>query len=1147
VAALTTATYGLAATTLRTTGDQRGDFVLFGNTLGWDCNLTATGLVVAGTVDCSGASNFTANNTSADVYWRSEEPGPGAALASAAVTMENARSTAVLVLPAGAVVTYARLYWAALLPSGTPDDSVTIDRPGNTNALSVTADKVWTAYTTGSTGKFWYQGTADITNWMSALGAGAYRVGGVSSIPNLSSYDDTNTMAGWSVVVFYSLASDPPRNLTLFDGLDTVNAGDAGRQTAEIGGFLVPATGYDAKLGVVAYEGDSDYTGDSLSIGATAASLTPLSNGLNPADNFFNSTHSYLGVGVSNAGDLPQLSGAASSMAGLDIDILNVTAQMQPNQTKATIQAASATGGERFGLAVLVTSISTFKPDFSTSGKTVVDLNGGALVPGDVLEYTVTIPNTGSDASTNTVLTDNLPTQVTYKANSLSLVSSPTVTTPLTDATGDDVGEYIAANRRILVRLGTGATAAAGGTMAIGSSVSLKFQVTLNNDATGLIENQATITAQGAQGAPAVDYLTDGNGSVDGTQPTVIGVDSDADGIPNATEATLGTNPNDKDSDDDGVEDGAEPNYSADSDGDGLINALDPDSDNDGLFDGTELGLGCGNAGTDLNAARCIPDADAGATKTDPLLADTDGGGARDGSEDANLNGQVDSGETNPIAGQGADDATLVDTDGDGLSNGLEATLGSNPNDKDSDDDGVLDGLEPNPSDDGDRDGLVDVTDSDSDNDGLFDGTEMSYGCTDAATSAAAKQCVADADPATHTSAVNPDTDRGGVRDGSEDVNRNGAVNGAETNPIAGQAADDTNAVNQDTDGDGLSNAVEATLCSTINNATVCSDANDKDSDDDGAPDGEEANPASDTDGDGIINVLDADSDADGLFDGTELGYGCAGAGTATGSLTCIADGDAGATQTSPIDADTDRGGIKDGTEDANHNGVVDANERNPLVRADDAWGCLLDADCDASTSSGKVCAPTHVCVAGCRGSGGNGCPTGQVCSSTTTEVGTCGTSAGVGGAAGAAGAPIAAGAAGTSMVAGGATAVLAGGATAVGGATTAVSGGVAGALAAGGAAVAGATSTTNTTTPSGGAATGGKANAGAATGGALAAGGATTSENTEAIGGSVGGTDLLLEGSGCDCALPTKRANHQGWLLAMVAGVLWLRRRRSR
>ncbi|MEO5726154.1 MAG: thrombospondin type 3 repeat-containing protein, partial [Byssovorax sp.] len=49
-------------------------------------------------------------------------------------------------------------------------------------------------------------------------------------------------------------------------------------------------------------------------------------------------------------------------------------------------------------------------------------------------------------------------------------------------------------------------------------------------------------------------------------------MDSDMDGLPDDVEVAIGTNPNDADSDDDGVSDGQEPNVGEDSDGDGLIN-----------------------------------------------------------------------------------------------------------------------------------------------------------------------------------------------------------------------------------------------------------------------------------------------------------------------------------------------------------------------------------------------------------------------------------------------------------------------------------------------------------------------------------------------------------------------------------------------
>jgi hypothetical protein len=129
------------------------------------------------------------------------------------------------------------------------------------------------------------------------------------------------------------------------------------------------------------------------------------------------------------------------------------------------------------------------------------------------------------------------------------------------------------------------------------------------------------------------------------------------------------------------VIDGQEPNPTVeDTDGDGKINALDPDSDGDGLFDGTELGFDCSNAATDAAAGNCVPDADGGATTTDPLDADTDGGSVNDGVEDANHNGAVDAGELDP--NNGADDVAAPPAEDDGLfpeGNGILCSMGTGP------------------------------------------------------------------------------------------------------------------------------------------------------------------------------------------------------------------------------------------------------------------------------------------------------------------------------------------------------------------------------------------------------------------------------------------------------------------------------------
>jgi outer membrane protein OmpA-like peptidoglycan-associated protein len=406
--------------------------------------------------------------------------------------------------------------------------------------------------------------------------------------------------------------------------------------------------------------------------------------------------------------------------------------------------------------------------------------------------------------------------------------------------------------------------------------------------------------------------------------------DNDGDGLSNDQEDDLGTDPNDADSDDDGVTDGAEPNPAGDADGDGDINALDPDSDDDGLFDGTELGVIAPNADTDPAPGFFVPDADP-ATTTNPLDPDTDDGSVPDGIEDTDRNGRVDAGERDPNVG--ADDvAPPADSDGDGLSDDDEDDLGTDPNDADSDDDGVIDGAEPTPAGDADGDGDINALDPDSDDDGLFDGTEVGVTEPNADTDPAPGFFVPDADPATTTNPLDPDTDDGSVLDGIEDADRNGRVDAGERDPNLG--ADDI-PPGDDTDGDGIPDEGEIGLGT---------DPNDADSDDDGVRDGDEQPLGADTDGDGFISPLDPDSDNDGLFDGTESGVTEPLPDTDVEAGNFVPDADP-ATTTDPNDADTDDGGVIDGTEDADGNGRVDAGERDPNIGADDMPETDTDGD----------------------------------------------------------------------------------------------------------------------------------------------------------------------------------------------------------
>jgi hypothetical protein len=266
-----------------------------------------------------------------DVFWRAEPGGsPASATAHKSIAVADARSSAVLSIPAGAIVRYARLYWAAQNSANAYDASVQLVTPdGASTAIAANAGVV---ISVRSPTEYWYQSSADVTALLRAQPSanGRYTVSGVASRGLLDLESETTFDAWWMVVFYEDPADTALRQLTLFDGLDYVGSGAPADVT--LGGFLVPNGGYDAKLGVITYEGDASVNGDRLyfqgyrSVDPEPTLLTELSDAANPATNFFNGTRSWLGAARTVAGDLPQMSGAAGTMMSFDMDVIDLKA-----------------------------------------------------------------------------------------------------------------------------------------------------------------------------------------------------------------------------------------------------------------------------------------------------------------------------------------------------------------------------------------------------------------------------------------------------------------------------------------------------------------------------------------------------------------------------------------------------------------------------------------------------------------------------------------------------------------------------------------------------------------------------------------------------------------------------------------------------
>lgn len=399
-------------------------------------------------------------------------------------TFNSSRSN--LVMPAGSQVLFAGLYWGART-SGTTLNAATALRPTvKFMTPGGLAYQTLTGSVIGTNGND-YQSFKDVTGLVEAAGDGTYTVANVQARKDI-----TDVYAGWSLVVAYRAPSDPARNLTIFDGYGTVAAKPASDSTVNIpiSGFKAPTAGLvKATLGFIAYEGDLKKTGDSVTFDGQT-----LSDAANPASDFFNSTISNRGALVSTK-DPDYV-----NQLGYDADLIAADGIIKNGATSATI--TMTTGGETYYPGVVTSAIDIFAPEISVV-KSVKDENGGEVVAGDVLTYTMVVTNssTALDSAINVLLKDAIPTHTTYKPSSLKITSGANSGSK-TDASDGDQAEFFSGTSAVQFQLGTGAGGygTSGGRLTPGQSTTVTFQVTVNAGIAPLtlIENTANVSYTGA-------------------------------------------------------------------------------------------------------------------------------------------------------------------------------------------------------------------------------------------------------------------------------------------------------------------------------------------------------------------------------------------------------------------------------------------------------------------------------------------------------------------------------------------------------------------------------------------------------------------------------------------------------------------------
>ncbi|NHM08375.1 hypothetical protein G4D82_14215, partial [Flavobacterium sp. CYK-4] len=362
------------------------------------------------------------------------------------VTVNGANTEATLITPIviadGAVnITIKKLIRSAatdLSTSSTQDtSSASVNVTGNAPAytpLTKTLDKralslkgpsatSYTRFTAEPTNIYYPYNTEDdifaayveITDYVKEHGIGEYFAADMAVLEG--DPGGTGYSGGWGMIVVYENHKMKYRDVTIFDGYAYVKHDNANGYTLPVNGFNTVQTGtVGIKMGMMASEGDVDFTGDYFQIRKNSdGSYMSLNHTGNSTTNFFNSSI--------NAGGArnPNL----VNNTGIDICMFNVpnsgNSVIGNSQTSTTFKYG--TSGDTYSIFAIAFAVDAYVP-MSESMLTAGTINNVTAVkpytslPGQIIGCNVNVKNLGTEPISNYKMYIPIPYNATYVAGS---------------------------------------------------------------------------------------------------------------------------------------------------------------------------------------------------------------------------------------------------------------------------------------------------------------------------------------------------------------------------------------------------------------------------------------------------------------------------------------------------------------------------------------------------------------------------------------------------------------------------------------------------------------------------------------------------------------------------------------------------------